>query len=195
MIKQMFAPCMAVMLLANCAGNPQAPSRTAAESQTEPADGIVIEAEENFDSGIAECVRAYFDAVGASDYEAYCRTVYPPYSEAYAKYTEKQGDSPQKAFQKLHDRFNEDGYESWKFTRLALSDYPNPDTDAFFEAYRNWEIIDDKFIADAKADAKEIRHIRFSLYARYAGDSEDTPVLRSSEMLIIRNDSGTFVMG
>ena len=97
--------------------------------------------------------------------------------------------------QKLHDRFNEDGYDSWRFTRLALSDYPNPDTDAFFEAYRNWEIIDDKFIADAKADAKEIRHIRFSLYARYAGDSEDTPVLRSSEMLIIRNDSGTFVMG
>ena len=106
-----------------------------------------------------DTLRTYFTAIEQKDFDAYCKTMYPPYMESYTEHLKTQDTTPEANFEKLCKRFDEDGYESWKLTSLHLSYYPEEklDLDGFFDAFKGAGIIDDKFIEECKKNAEEIR--------------------------------------
>ncbi len=190
-MKRFLTLCCAALLLTGCAASESA----APESVTEIPETLTVEAEEGFDQAYADCLRDYFAAIGSADYEAYKKTVYPAYLECYAKYLATENETAESAFDSLCHRFDEDGYESWRLTTLTVGDCANSNIDNFFETYRKWGFIDDAFVTAAKADAQEIRHVQFSLYALYAGDEEPVCVARGVETLMLRNADGIYVIG
>lgn len=189
-MKRLFAVCAAAMLLAGCADSSAAESGVTAIPET-----LTAEPEEGFDQAYADCLRDYFAAIGSADYEAYKKTVYPPYLECYGKYLEGEGSSLEQSFDSLCHRFDEDGYDSWRLTTLTVGDYYNPDIEGFFETYQKWGFIDEAFIGTAKAEAQEMKHVQFSLYALYKGDEQPVCVVRGSETLMLKTDSGVYVIG
>lgn len=162
----------------------------------DPSQGIVTAYDEaSFDAGFAECIKTYFEAVQAQDFEGYQATVYRPYQTAYGAYLETKGKTLEESFASLATQFDEDGYESWTFTDLELAYYEGEDVDDFFETWVSLGIFDDQFVADCKAEAIAIHDVQFTLYAQYEGDDYTVPVVQGGEMMMIQTTDGYFLFG
>lgn len=149
----------------------------------------------SFDKGYADCVVAYFDAVQDRDFAAYKQTVYAPYAEAYGNYLESKGKALETSFAGLASQFDEDGYDSWKFTEIRLNYYVQEDPDDFFETWVKLGIFDEQFVTDCKAEAIAIHDVEFTLYALYEGDKEAVPVVQGGEMMMIQTEQGYYLFG
>ena len=148
--------CAAVMMFSVTACGEQS-------SQNVIPDHMEVTAAENVPQEYADIAEAYFKAVQDDDYEAYVQLVYPPYLEIYNKYlTANKNTDTEKAFHKMAHVFDEDGYESWRLTRLELRCKDEPDADGFFTTYQKDGIFDDAFIEAAKKDAKDYQNMDFS---------------------------------
>lgn len=191
MKKNICALLLCGLLLTGCAGS------STPESSASPAvpETMQVSAPEEIGENYVECMRAYFEALDNEDYDAYCKTVYPPYREAFEAYLKEKGSDPKTAFRKQAHRFDEDGYESWRLTELSLSLYPDPDPEDFFASYVEAGVFDEDFSAQCQKDAEELADIQFSLYALYEGDEEPVQVVRSSEMYLIKTAEGTYLFG
>lgn len=159
--------------------------------------GLQVDAAEGVDPECAECIRSYFLSLETRDYDAYQKTIYPPYRENCSEYFKKLGSSPEESFEGMCSKFDEDGYESWKLTKLTLSYYGDEkaSVEEFFMRFINDGVFDEKFAEKAKADAKEMHDVIFSLDAIYAGDSQPVTVVPRSGILAIKNADGWFVFG
>ncbi|MBR6107319.1 MAG: hypothetical protein IKQ39_04845 [Oscillospiraceae bacterium] len=188
------AVCAAAMLLC-CTGCGGADSSSTESSAAE--NGLKTVSAEGVDAGCADCIKAYFEAIEAKDYEAYVKTIYPPYKETYDKLLNEKGDKPEDDFAELCTRFDEDGYESWHLTDLTLSYYEKEDTgiDKFFDRYVQGGVFDAQFVTDCKADAAEIHDVIFTLSALYKGDAEPVTVVDGAGILAVKNKEGWFVFG
>ena len=184
--------CAAVTMLSvsACASGSGAES-----SQTAVPDYMEVVSDENVPQAYADVAKAYFEAIQNDDYDAYAKTVYPPYLDAYGAYLQKKDSDVEKAFHKMTHVFDEDGYESWRLTRLELRCKDEPDADGFFTTYQKDGIFDDAFIEAAKKDAKEYQNVVFSLSALYAGDEEPVTVVQSKQLFMIQNDTGVYLFG
>ncbi len=157
---------------------------------------VVSISDENFYEPYGDCIKRYFEAIEAGDFSGYTETVYAPYQTAYAEFLQSKGDATLESnFKSLQQQFDEDGYADWHFTNLELSYHANEDIDAFFDDYVEFGVFDEAFVTACKEDAIEIRDVQFTLYALYTGDTEATPVVRDSEMIVIRTDEGCYLFG
>lgn len=161
------------------------------------AQGIKLSCPEtDFDARYAACIKAYFESLEARDFEAYKKTVYPPYLESYGSFLTEQESSLEKAFDSMCSSFDEDGYDSWRFTQLDMKYSEKEDIDDFFESYEQVGIFDSDFSEKTRADAEEIRDVEFTLYALYDGDLDATPVVQSQEIIVIHSkDGGYYLFG
>lgn len=183
--------CAAAMLLSGCSASSQA-EESAAPSMDTP---MQLALPDTFEQGYADCMQKYFTALEQRDYAAYQATVYPPYQEQYDAFLAAHGDSDAKTeFESLCAQFDEDGYESWHFTRLVLNYCANEDIDNFFETYIEAGVFDAAFVADCRAEAAEIRDVQFTLYALYEGDTADVPVVQNAEMIVMRMQDGAYYL-
>lgn len=190
-MKRFLTLCAAALLLTGCSAS----GSSAPESKTEIPAELTVEPDEGFDEAYANCLRDYFAAIGNADYDAYKKTVYPAYLDCYAKYLATENETPESAFDALCHRFDEDGYESWRLTTLTVGDCANADIDGFFETYQKWGFVDEAFVTATKAEAQEIKHVQFSLYALYAGDEEPVCVARAAETVMLKTADGVYVIG
>lgn len=181
-----------------CTGCGDISSQTDGEPvQTQTAGDMTVEAEEGFDEAYQTLIADYFHAIENEDLEAYKAAMYPPYLEAFEKYITEKGSSLEDRFQEVCHRFDEDGYEGWKLTKLELSYYPEDkvNLDDFFDAYASAGIFDADFITHCKEDTTEIRDVQFSLYALYEGDAEPVQIIGGSEMMVMKNANGAYLFG
>lgn len=170
--------------------------KASSSSSEQPQDGIVLQYEENqFDAGYGECIKRYFEALEQSDFAGYQNTVYPPYQTVYADFLESKGSDLNTTFQNMKKQFDEDGYESWTFTKLELSYCATEDVENFFETWISAGIFDEAFANDCKEDAVEIRDVQFTLYAQYEGDDYTVPVVQNGEMIMLKTDEGYYLIG
>lgn len=188
----------AVLCLTGCSNSdaqkPEESAASAAEKCGEDGLSIITE---DVDAVYCDTLRTYFTAIEQKDFDAYCKTMYPPYMESYTEYLKTQDTTPEENFDKLCKRFDEDGYESWKLTSLHLAYYPEEklDLDGFFDAFKDAGIIDDKFIEACKQEAEEIRDIQFSLQALYESDEEPVTVVSGNEIMMVKTKDGTYLFG
>lgn len=187
--------CAAMLCLTACGS-----SSTAEESETPSMDSeLTVTAAEGFDPDYGECLKRYFEAVEHKDYAAYEAAVYPPYLEAYTEYLAKNDSTPEKAFESLCTRFDEDGYESWHLTELKTAYYESETEDdplaSFFEAFTGSDVFDDAFVADCYEQAEDMRDVVFTVYALYSGDDAAVPVVTNGEILMLKTSEGTFLFG
>ena len=187
--------CAALLCCTGC-------GETSSQTDSEPAEknsagDMTVEAADGFDETYQTLIADYFQAIENEDLEAYKAAMYPPYLEAFEKYVTENGSSLEERFQEVCHRFDEDGYESWKLTKLELSYYPEDkvDLDDFFDAYASAGIFDADFIANCKEDTSEIKDVQFSLYALYEGDEEPVQVIGGSEMMVMKNADGAYLFG
>ena len=171
--------CAAVLLLTGCSAKPTE------DAATESDEMLVVTPDEDFDKNYAEAIKTYFEALENKDFESYKSIAYQPYQEAFDAFLSDNDSNLEKAFQEVCTEFDEDGYESWKLTELNVKYCEKEDVDNFFSTYEQAGIFDEDFSDAARKDAKEIRDIEFTLYALYSGDEEATPVVQSSEMMVI----------
>lgn len=186
--------CAALLCCTGCAASSAADGESAVE---EIGDEMAVEAAEGFDPEYQKLVTGYFLAIETQDFEAYKAAMYPPYLEAFEKYVTKNGSSLEESFHDVCHRFDEDGYDGWRLTKLELSYYPEDkvDFDDFFKAYISAGIFDEQFAEDCRADAEEIRDVQFSLYALYSGDDEPVKVVGGSELIAVKNADGIYLFG
>ena len=199
--KRLLPAALSAAALLCCAGCGSKDSSTAESSTGSSAvsaaeDGIRLNAP-NVDADCAACIKAYFEAIDNKDFDAYVKTVYPPYKEAYDKLLAEKGDNPEDDFAELCSRFDEDGYESWSLTDLTLSYYEHEDTsiDNFLSRYVESGVFDEQFVTDCKADSEEIHDVIFTLSALYQGDDTPVTVVDGSGILAVKNKDGWFVLG
>lgn len=186
----------AMLCMTGCsAGNSSGADNT--ESKSHSKDGLNITASEDMDSAYSDLLKTYFTAIEQKDYEAFKSTMYPPYLESFNAYLKEQGTTPEENFESLCTRFDEDGYESWTLTDLAISYYPEDqvDLDDFFSAFVDAGIFDDQLAEDCKKEAEEIRDIQFSLRALYEGDEEPVTVVSGNEIMVLKTADGTYLFG
>lgn len=180
------------------AENKPAESQAESKSAESKQEGsFAVEASEDMDAAYKELLTRYFQAIEDEDFEAYKATMYPPYMEAFAKYTEGQGSNAEESFKNLCHRFDEDGYEGWELTQLVISYYPENkvDLDDFFDAFVRAKIVDEKFVTDCKAEVTEIKDVQFSLYALYTGDAEPVQVVGGNEIMVVKTADGAYLFG
>lgn len=196
------ALCAAAMLLccAGCGSKKDTGSSAAESSAAESSaaeDGVHVIAADEVDADLAACVKAYFDALDRKDYDAFLKTLYPPYKEAYHKMLEAEGVKPEDDFLRMSRSFDEDGYESWSLTELTLSYYENEEStvENYFSRYIEGEYFDEKFAEDCKADCTEMHDVIFSLSALYEGDKEPVTVVDNVGILAVKNKDGWYVFG
>lgn len=178
---------------------------TSAQTTGEALSGeLKVNAEEGFDEDYIPVLKSYFTAIEKQDYEAYKATVYPPFFEKLTEYYKQQSPAKtmEEVFAGLHKQFDEDGYDGWTLTNLVLSYYKNKqgvssenDASDFLEAFKKGGMIDDKFIEETKKAAKDMKDVRFSVYALYTGDEEAVPAVNGREILVLKTDDGTFLFG
>ena len=191
----------AILCMTGCSAENAQSSENSAESSvqndTNTEKGLQIDAAEEVDSAYIDTLKVYFTAIEQKDYEAFKKTMYPPYLEAFNAYLQAQGSTPEENFQSLCTRFDEDGYESWTLTNLQVSYYPdeNVDLDDFFSAFIDAGIFDEKLAEDCKKNAEEIRDVQFSLQALYAGDEAPVTVVSGNEILMVKTADGTYLFG
>lgn len=172
-------------------------AESSAQSDTSTEKGLQVDAAEDVDSAYIDTLKTYFTAIEQKDYEAFKKTMYPPYLEAYSEYLKEQGSSSEESFKNLCSRFDEDGYESWTLTNLQISYYPEEkvNIDDFFQAFIDAGIFDDKLAEDCKKNAEEIRDVQFSLQALYAGDEAPVTVVSGNEIMMVKTADGTYLFG
>jgi len=197
MMKRYLGLLCAAALCFTAAGCGSSSESSTAESSLVKTNGIQVTASDEVDSGCADCIKAYFEAIEEKDYEKYLKYVYPPYREAYDKLLEKDETDPRDDFQMLCKRFDEDGYDSWTLTDLTLSYYENESTsiDKWFENYVRNDFFDEEFAEECKKSAEEIHDVIFSLSALYSGDEEPVTVVSGTGILTIKNADGWFIFG
>lgn len=157
--------------------------------------GRTIELEnDGVDERAAALLLDYFDALQKRDYEAYRETVYPPLLTQTDAYYQAQGSDGQTAFERRARQFDEDGYESWGFTKLSVSYYDgDADIDGFLKNYVDAGMFKQEFADSVKADAREFSDVVFSLDALYEGDEEAVTVVDEREMILLENEEGIYV--
>ena len=65
----------------------------------------------------------------------------------------------------------------------------------FFSTYENAGVFDSAFTEQTKKDAKEMRNVKFTLYALYAGDDEPVAVAENREIIVIKTEDGAYLFG
>jgi len=183
----------------NSNSTPDAQTTAAAQ-----AAELTVNTEDGFDQDYVPVLKSYFQAIEKKDFEAYKAAIYPPFFEKLTEYYQKQtpAKTMQQVFEGLHTKFDEDGYDSWTFTSIAAGYYKNShgestDQDAldFLDAFKNSKMFDDDFVEATKNAAKDMRNIKFTLYAHYSGDAEPVPAVSGQEILGIKTDSGVYLFG
>ena len=156
-----------------------------------------VSADENVDPECSECIRTYFLSLENCDYDAYKAALYPPYREHYENWLKQNDLTPEKDFDKMCRRFDEDGYESWHLTELALTYYQDeastiPD---FLNSFVTGNIVPEDFPDQLNTDCSEIHDVVFSLQALYSGDTEPTTVVQRQGILAVKNADGWYLLG
>ena len=195
---------LALLSVTGCsetAGNGGTQETTAAAAE-KSAGGIEVTTGDGFDEEYSPVLKAYFEAIEKQDFDAYKASIYPPFYEKLEAFYKQQDKTMEDVFAGLHRQFDEDGYESWTFTRMYLTYYANSqgvssENDAldFLAAFQTNGIVDEAFVEDTKKAARDMQDVKFTVYALYNGDEEDVAVLSGKEILTIKTEAGTYLFG
>lgn len=193
---------------AGCAENGQdsggTGTGTAAVTQAAAPGELTVETEEGFDEDYVPVLKAYFSAIDKQDYESYKAAIYPPFFEKLTEYYQKQNPAKtmEQVFEGLHKKFDEDGYEGWSFTSLIAGYYRNregvsseQDAYDFLNAFKDGGMIDESFVEETKKAAKDMKNIKFTVYALYKGDADAVPAVNGQEILGIKTEDGVYLFG
>lgn len=198
--KRLACICAAAMLC--CTGCKGQSSTAESSTPKKSADGFTVTLADGTDPRYGETLKRYFEAINNRDYDAYIATVYPPYREAYSAFLQSKGRTTEQSFRDTCAGFDEDGYESWKLTGVEAgyfryeTEYVQSDgISDFFSEYSRMGVLDEDFEQKCRDAAEDIRDVKFTLYALYAGDEEEVPVVQGQEIMMLIDADGCWLFG
>lgn len=189
MKKRVPAIIFAALLLTGCRGG------ESSGSETVPADGITMHADESVSDEYTEAVKTYFTAIEQSDFAAYAAMMHPVYSEAFGEYLKQKGSSLEENFAAQHKRFDEDGYDSWRITDISLTKHTDPDYDYFFKQFVNAGILTDAQAQSVRDGAEALEDLKFSVDVLYAGDDAPVTAVTNMELVLFKTADGIKLFG
>ncbi len=208
-MKKMFGWLLAgVLAVTLCGCDFSGGGESAAESSAQESQGsdeLTVNLADGIDPEYGETIKRYFTAIEKQDFEGYKAEIYPPFFEKLTEYYSKDGKTMEDVFQTVCHRFDEDGYESWKLTRISAGYYTDSRAEAngiekdytadFLDAYVSSGIIDDAFSEEVQKAASDLQDLQFSVFALYEGDEEECKVVSGAEILVLKTEDGTFLFG